>query len=102
MKHNHKQLNSGSRRRADAGARLLTAIDLPPDAGGRLPYITVTGNSYVCVGCHCGILQLSPQCVRLYTRIGIVRIDGREMAVSSMDNDCIRLSGKINAVTFEQ
>lgn len=80
---------------------LLCAVGIPPEVCDRLPVITVTGGRYASVEHHNGILQLSRQCVRLYSDAGIIRIEGKNLTVSSMDNELIRLSGGITSVKIE-
>ena len=81
--------------------RLLCAVGIPPEVCDRLPVITVTGGRYASVEHHNGVLQLSRQCVRLYSDAGIIRIEGKDLSVSSMDNELIRLSGAVTSVKFE-
>ncbi len=80
---------------------VLGAVDLPPEACGRIPYITVTGDRYMKVEQHRGILQVTAECVRLYSEVGIIRICGSRLLVSDMDNESISLSGCIKSVGFE-
>ncbi len=83
------------------GAGVLSAVGLPPDACGRLPLITLTGNKYACIERHNGVLKLSPDCVRLYSPCGIIRFEGKELTVTEMDNEQILLQGFICGVIFE-
>ncbi|MBO4562039.1 MAG: sporulation protein YqfC [Clostridia bacterium] len=102
MKNNNK--TEGGGRKAGAakkGGRRLASIGLPADSDCRLPCITVTGDSYVRVEHHCGVLRFSPGCVRLYSRLGIIRIEGEGLAASSMDGDELLLDGRVSSVSFE-
>ncbi|MBR5714305.1 MAG: YabP/YqfC family sporulation protein [Clostridia bacterium] len=91
-----RERNTGSRR-----AEALDALGLPPDAAGGTPVITVSGNRFVCVEGHKGVLRLSGELIRLYTPCGILRIEGNSMLVLNMDCECVRLKGKIKSVGFE-
>lgn len=81
--------------------RTLAAAGFPADADCRIPQIVVTGCGYVRVEHHCGVLQLTGNCVRLRSRIGVIRIDGAQLAVASIDNDVLLLDGRVRSVSYE-
>lgn len=93
--------SEAERSAADRSGRRLVSLGLPADADCRLPGVTVTGGRYVCVENHCGILQISACCVRLYSRIGVIRIEGKDLAAARMDGETMLLEGRIRAVCFE-
>lgn len=81
--------------------RVFASLGMPLDADGRTPVVTVTGGRYVKVAHHTGILKFTGECVRLFTRAGAVRIEGKDLVSSSMDSDTLLLEGRIKAVFFE-
>ncbi len=83
-----------------AGKR-LAFVGLPPDADCRLPVIALTGKNYLRVEHHTGIMQLTGECVRLYSRIGLICIRGRGFTASRMDDDVILINGSVDSVGFE-
>ncbi len=66
-----------------------------------MPCITLTGTEYALVENHTGLLQLSDCCVKLYSRLGIIRIDGCGMRASEIDESSILLQGRIDGAVFE-
>lgn len=80
----------------------FAALGLPADADCRLPGIVITGGRYLRVEHHTGLLSVSPDSIRLYSRLGAIRIDGCDMIASEMDEDILFIDGRIRAVTFEQ
>ena len=80
---------------------ILNAVGLPPDSCGTLAYITLTGQEYAVIEHHCGVLRLTPECIRLYSATGIIRITGERLQASEMDNERISLRGCIKTVEFE-
>lgn len=90
-----------NKRRGELGAKVLGACGLPPESGCTLPFIAVTGKSCAKVENHRGVLQLSSCCVRLYSSIGIIRIEGNGLVVSDMDNEQIGIKGAISSFKFE-
>ena len=85
----------------DFSGRALSSLGIPADSDCRMPLISVTGSRYVKIEHHNGVLLLDPCCIKLYSRCGIIRIDGSGIAASSMDSDVMMLEGRINAVSFE-
>ena len=83
------------------GARFMNSLDLPPDALGTSPYITLTGGCFAYVERHKGVLQLSPECVRLYSTCGIIRIEGKNIVAKEMDCERLKLCGNVKSVMFE-
>lgn len=83
-----------------SGSR-LDSIGLPPDCDHRLPHITISGTGFLSIEHHCGVLQLTCGCIRLYTSLGVVRIDGSGLRASGMDEDAISVKGLIKSVSFE-
>ena len=93
--------SEAERRAADRSGRRLVSLGLPADADCRLPRVTVTGDRYVRVENHCGILQIGACCVRLYSRMGVIRIEGKDLTAARMDGEAMLLEGRIRAVCFE-
>lgn len=97
-----KDKKSGyGRQTSEKNTKALNAIGIPPEVCGSLPVIRITGDRYVSVEHHCGILHITSTCLRLYSPAGIIRIDGARLFVQDMDGECIRLSGCIKSVKYE-
>lgn len=82
-------------------ARTLSAFDVPADSDCSIPRIVLTGSGYVKVEHHRGVLTLTPACVRLFSGIGVIKIEGRDLLASRMDDDEILLDGTVKCVSFE-
>ncbi|MCR5611100.1 MAG: YabP/YqfC family sporulation protein [Clostridiales bacterium] len=89
-------------RKPGRSGRALTAAGLPADSDCRMPVVTITGGRYLKAEHHMGVLLLTENCVRLYSRMGIIRIEGRRLAASDMDGDVILLEGEVRSVSFEK
>lgn len=98
---NKKAVTEASRERVKRGGRRLCSVGLPADADCRLPNITITGDKYAKIEHHCGILQLTERCVKLYSRIGLIEITGKELIAAEMDDDVLMIDGCIEAVRYE-
>ena len=87
-------------RAARRGAR-LASMGLPADADCELPCITLTGNRYLRVEHHRGILRLTDTCARFYSCLGTIRIEGEGLCASDMDGDVLLIDGRIKAICIE-
>ncbi|MBR3460451.1 MAG: YabP/YqfC family sporulation protein [Clostridia bacterium] len=99
-KRTEKQMES-VRRRSKEGGNRLAAVGMPMDADCRLPKVTVVADRFARVEHHTGVLKLTGCCVRLFSRLGIIRIEGEGLIASDMDDDLLQLDGKVKSVTFE-
>lgn len=76
-------------------------FDLPGEALGGMLRVELTGNREVFVGNHKGILELSENEVVLsFGKKEKLHILGRNLIVSAMTTEEIRLSGIIDSVGF--
>lgn len=82
------------------GARLV-ACGLPADAGCRLPTVFLTGDRYIRVEHIRGVLLLTPKVIRLYSALGVIRIEGSGLAAASMEGEVLLLEGRVRSVAFE-
>lgn len=103
MRRNTKSKTADEREKksAERRGRALCAVGLPADADCRMPVITVTGGRYVKVEHHRGALLLTDACVRLYSCMGIIRIEGQKLLASRMDDDVMLLEGQVRSVSIE-
>lgn len=96
-----KRINEKEARSGRKAGGAFSSLGLPADADGKLPLVTITGDRFVKVEHHRGILLFTECCVRLFSASGVVRISGKCIAASKMDGDEILLEGKIGSVSFE-
>lgn len=87
--------------RASHAHNMFKMLGVPQDAYDSLPIITVMGGEYAEIEHHCGVLQLSECCLRVYSNRGIIRIEGEKLHVESMNNDKIRIHGSVKCAVLE-
>lgn len=80
--------------------RLAGALDLPRDVVVDLPKVTVIGYLQVTVENHRGIIEFTPQRVRIAAGEGAVEIHGQDLTLRCILPDEIILDGRIEAVNF--
>lgn len=89
--------NNGSRFR-----RFLRAMDLPEEVDPHVPKLTMLGGSDLMVENHTGILQYNDELVRLMTHEGIIRITGKNLALTEFGSERVYLRGRITGWMFER
>ena len=75
-------------------------FDLPPDTVERLPHIEVVGSSHFYMEHHKGILSYSGEEIDINGEAGIVRIFGKDLELTSMTGDQLRIQGSISRLEW--
>lgn len=75
-------------------------FDLPPDLLSGLPHVEVTGSRQFYMENHRGILSYSTEEIAVSAEGLIVRIHGRELELTSMSGEALRIRGVIERVEW--
>lgn len=81
--------------------KISDALDLPKDIVLDLTRITITGKLTVFIENHKGIIEYSPNLIRVNTNNGVIIIKGRDLFLKSAIADEVMIEGKIKLVEFE-
>ena len=79
----------------------LASCGIPADAECKVPTVFLTGDRYLKVEHHRGVLLITPKVIRLLSPLGVLRIEGAGLAAASMDRDSLIIEGKVRSVAFE-
>ena len=79
---------------------IADALELPQDIVLDLPKITMVGNLQLYVENHKGIIEYTSNQIRIYTKIGILRILGKDLLLKNIVLEEIVIVGEINQVEF--
>lgn len=82
--------------------RIAETTDAPKDVILGLPLIHLTGQYEVCIENYRGILEYTQELIRVKTKSGIIRIDGKRMCIEYFMNDEMKITGKIRKIEFEK
>ena len=82
--------------------RLDKILELPQEVCSNIPKIIITGFDEVVVENFKGILEYEEFFVRISTHIGTVSINGYGLNLENMDNDDIKVKGKIESLDIER
>ena len=79
-------------------AGLTRRIEFPEDVALQLPLVHLTGNVRARIENHRGIVEYTPELIRMETAQGLVVIRGRELMVNELARDDLVCVGTILAV----
>ena len=80
--------------------RAAELFDLPPDLVAGLPHMEMLGDRYFYMERHKGILSYSGEEIDINGETGIVRIFGRDLELTSMTGDQLRIQGSISRLEW--
>jgi sporulation protein YqfC len=82
--------------------KLSTALDIPNDIILDLPKITVIGNVQLYLENHRGIIEYSPERIRIAAGNGEIEIAGDRLTIRSISKDDVHLDGVIEAIRYRR
>ncbi len=75
-------------------------FELPKDIMLNLPRISMIGNNQMLVENHRGVIEYTPQRIRLNSTIGVIRVEGQDMDLKNIAVDDVMITGLIKHVEF--
>jgi sporulation protein YqfC len=78
--------------------RLGVILDVPADALGTVPRVTLTGSTSLLVENHGGVLEYGERLVRIRTGRRELAVEGEGLRIRAMDRHGITVTGRIAAV----
>lgn len=82
--------------------RIDRMLELPEEVCSNIPKTIITGFNEIIIENYKGILEYEEFFVRINTYIGIININGFNLNLENMNNDDIRVTGKIESLEFER
>lgn len=80
---------------------LISALELPPDMGLKVPVITVCGRRQITVENYRTILSYKKEEIRIRTRDGSLQITGSNLVISNYTPEEMTVAGRIKNIDFE-
>ncbi len=81
-------------------ANLGSALDIPQDVLHDIPKITVVGNLEVWIENHAGLVEYTPEKVRVNTSLGVLTVSGSDFVLVQLLPTEIKLEGKLQQIKF--
>lgn len=75
-------------------------FELPKDITLNMPKMNLIGNNQMLVENHRGIIEYTPNLIRVNTTVGVIRIQGNELNLRNIATDDIMISGDIKSIEF--
>lgn len=81
-------------------AKVVGALELPSDVALDLPRLTIIGTLQVTIDNHRGLIEYSPEQVRVGMNTGQLIIRGAELKLSFVRDEDLLVTGKLKSVEF--
>lgn len=75
-------------------------LKLPSDILAGAPIITAMGRNEVCIENYKGILEYNDTFIKVLSKIGIIRVEGKNLNIPYFTNDEMRITGLVSAITY--
>ncbi len=88
------------KRLEDVKANLSDLFELPREIMLNLPKISMVGNNQLLVENHKGVIEYTPQRIRVNSTVGVIRMQGVDMKLKNIAVDDIIITGEIKMIEF--
>ena len=89
------------RKRLERMKSTVTDIfELPREIMMNLPKITMVGSNQMLVENHKGVIEYTPQRIRVNSSIGVIRVQGKDMNLENIAADDIMITGEVKMIEF--
>ena len=82
--------------------RFNKMLEIPKEAYTNEPKITITGFNEFVIENYKGILEYEDYYIKLSTYIGCININGFNLKLDKMTDDCLKIIGKIESLDIER
>lgn len=82
--------------------KIAEASELPKDVVMGQPVVTVLGRMELNIENYRGIIEYTDVLIRIQTKAGQIRITGKDLRVEYYTNDDMKLTGRIEAIEYQQ
>ena len=81
--------------------KLAETMELPKEIAVSMPKITLYAAKEVTVENYKGVIELTPEFVRLYTSAGVVSLSGASLDIASITDEDVTVTGNIRKIELE-
>lgn len=75
-------------------------FDLPKEIALNMPRISMIGTNQMLVENHRGIIEYTPQRIRVNSSTGLIRVQGSDLKLRNIAADDIMITGTIKSIEF--
>jgi len=84
----------------DMKSAVSEMFELPREIMLNLPKISMIGSNQMLVENHKGVIEYTPQRIRVNSSIGVIRVQGNDMKLKNIAADDIMITGGIKSIEF--
>ena len=88
------------KRLEDMKSAVSEMFELPREITLNLPKISMIGTNQMLVENHKGIIEYTPQRIRVNSTSGVIRVQGTDMRLKNIAADDIMITGGIKQIEF--
>ncbi|VUW95840.1 YabP family protein [[Ruminococcus] torques] len=82
--------------------KMVSAMDLPKDVIQNASLITILGRNELCIENYRGIIEYTDALIRVQTRTGQIRIQGKRLRIQYYTNDEMKVTGALSSLEFTE
>ncbi|HAN10152.1 MAG TPA: sporulation protein YqfC [Clostridiales bacterium] len=80
--------------------KIYSAVDIPKETFLNIPLATIVGNEEIVIENYKAVLDYKPDTIRINTKIGHVKISGKNMNIKYIRKDEIFITGIIKNIQY--
>ena len=73
-------------------------LGIAPEIASGVPKVTMLGDNELLIENHKGIIEYSPNNIRIGTESGVLCVEGADLFLNVMDHDRVVISGRIHHI----
>ena len=82
-------------------SRINRILEMPPEVVSDIPKISILGFDEVIIENYKNIMEYENFYIKVNTHIGIININGLNLCLTQMNQDDMKITGKIDSIDFE-
>ena len=80
--------------------KLVNTLELPKEIIFNLPLITIVGNEEINIENYKGVIEYSPEKIRINTECGVLKINGEKLSFKQITAENIIVTGIIQTLEY--
>ena len=83
-------------------SRISKILEMPPEVVSDIPKISILGFDEVIIENYKNIMEYENFYIKINTHIGIININGLNLSLMQMNQDDMKITGKIDSIDVER
>lgn len=96
-----KKKTRGKNREHELKSRLIESTEVPKDVLLGQPLLTILGHMEINIENYRGIIEYTNVLIRVQTKIGQIRITGKDLCIDYYTNDDMKITGRIEIIEYQ-